>query len=361
MFGSRRPDSKAFHELLDAMRAYEKKFLKRRFLKTDTEFADGYRNMLDLLSTGMDLYVHNSPERPRFIPLASPIRKLGGDNADALYYVAPISPGRTYRVTGTAGGAVYLGFTVYGAEDPQKFHIVSNLSTPAVEVDEEGRFEILITADPEVSGGNVLRSDGSADCVLIRRYYLDKEGMRDDPGVQEIEMFEDAGIPADNSGEEMERVLRRLTAFLKGWFDLTPLPMPPISLAYNRLSKPKRASADTGHWSTPDNIHSFGFFRVKEGERLFIRGRSVECLYWSMHLWNPYMQTFDYLNHPCAANSSEVELDADGGWELCISHDDPGHPNWVSTTGRGRGFMYFRWLKTERLPDKPEVFLQKAK
>jgi hypothetical protein len=362
MFGSsRRPDSRAFQELLDALKAYEKKFLHRRFLKGDTELADGYRAMLDLLGTGLDCYVHNDPERPRFVSLVSPIRKIGGDNADALYFFAPLTAGRRYRLRGTMGSAVYLAFTVYGGEDPQKFHIVSNLSTPELKVEDDGSFELRIEELSERAAQDTVVTDGTANCLIVRRYYLDKDAMLSDSGEQTIEPEVPPAPPPLLSGQDMQRQLESLTSFLKGWFDLTPLPMPPVALAYNRLSKPKRASADTGHWSTPDNIHSFGFFRVKQGESLLIRGRSPQCLYWSVHLWNPFMQTFDYAHHPCAINSADVTLEADGSWELCVAHEDLGHPNWISTTGRERGFIYFRWLQAESLPDKPELVLRKRR
>ncbi len=355
MFGWReRPDSKAFHELLDVLRAYEKKFLRRRFLRGDTELAEGYRAMLDLLATGLDCYVHNSPERPRFVSLVSPVRKIGGDNADALYYFAPIAPGRGYRIRGTMGGAVYLGFTIYGGEDAKKFHIVSNASTPEVQIAPDGSFELRIT--PRSSGArNDLRTDGSASCIVLRRYYLDDAEMAQRPGQQSIEPDDAPSTPGLLTGVEMERQLRLLTSFLEGWFRFIPMPMPPIPFAYNRLVPPRQASSDTGHWSTPDNMHSFGFYLLKENQALYIRGRSPECLYWSVHLWSPYLQTYDYVNHPCAMNSEAVKLSPDGSFELCIAHRDPGHDNWISTTGRPRGFVYFRWLKAKGVPAKLET------
>jgi hypothetical protein len=58
-------------------------------------------------------------------------------------------------------------------------------------------------------------------------------------------------------------------------------------------------------------------------------------------------------------NSSEVQLDEDGGWELLVSHHDPGHPNWISTAGHPRGFVYFRWLKSKSVPEKLRTRVRK--
>jgi hypothetical protein len=337
------------------MRAYEKKFLRRRFLWGDNEYADGYRSLLDLLGAGLECFVHNSPDRPRFISVVSPLRKMGGDNADGLYPFAPLAPGRRYRVRGTLGAAVYLGFTIYGGDDNERFHLVSNLSTPDVQLDGGGGFELVITPSPTGSEANVLRTDQTARCLLIRRYYLDKAAMASDPGIQDIEPLDAAHPPGLLTGAEMERQIKALSSFLRGWVNLTPIPMPPVPFAYNRFTKPRPASTETGHWSTPDNHHSFGLFRLKDDEALFVRGRAPECIYWSVQLWNPYLQTFDYVNHPTAMNSSEVQLDPDGSFELCIASRDPGHRNWLSTTGKRRGMVYFRFLKATSTPTALEA------
>lgn len=356
---TRRADAKAFRDLLGVLQSYERKFRWRRLLTRDNELAEGYSAMLDLLAVGLDCYIHNSADAPRFVRLVSPIRKIGGDNADALYYFAPLNPAAGYKIKGTLGSAAYLAFTTYGGATPKKFHIVSNISTPALKLDGAGSFELEIAPDGSREGDNTLRTDGSTNCVIVRRYYLDKAAMENDPGVQSIEPKQPAVAPPLLTGDEMGRRIRNLEQFLRGWFKITPIPLPPIPPAYNKMSPPRQASADTGHWSTPDNIHSFGFFKVADDEALVIEGRSPECLYWSVHLWNPYLQTYDYAHHPCALNSAEVQLRDDGSWELLVSHRDPGHPNWISTTGHPRGFVYFRWLKAERMPDKLKTSVRK--
>lgn len=355
----RRADASAFDDLLKLLRRYERKFRWRRLLTRDNEFAEGYSAMLDLLAVGLDCYIHNSPDAPIFVRLVSPIRKIGGDNADALYYFAPLRPGARYTVEGTLGGAAYLAFTTYGGETPKKFHIVDNTSTPEVKIEEDGTFQLHITPDASEQGANVLHADATTSCLIVRRYFLDKDTMVKDPGVQAIAAEQPPAPPPLLSGDEMGRRIRNLEQFLRGWFKITPIPLPPIPPAYNKMSPPRQASADSGHWSTPDNIHSFGFFKLADDEALVIQGRSPECVYWSAHLWNPYLQTYDYTSYPCALSSSEVELDEDGSWELMVSHRDPGHPNWISTTGHPRGFVYFRWLKAENTPEKLTTHVRK--
>ena len=56
--------------------------------------------------------LRDRPARPRFQRIVSPTRKFTGDNADAIYYDAPVSPEHGYRVRGRMDGAVYVSFTV---------------------------------------------------------------------------------------------------------------------------------------------------------------------------------------------------------------------------------------------------------
>lgn len=354
----RRADAKAFDDLLRLLKSYERKFRWRRLLTRDNELAEGYSAMLDLLAVGLDCYVHNSPDEPRFVRLVSPMRKIGGDNAHALYYFAPLRPGREYHVEGTMGGAAYLAFTTYGGETPKQFHIVDNTSTPDFRVQPDGRFQLRVAANPSTDP-NVLRTDDTTSCLIVRRYFLDTDAIENAPGIQSIAAAESSPAPPLLSGDEMGRRIRQLEQFLRGWFKLTPIPLPPIPPAYNKMSAPKPAPSDSGHWSTPDNMHAFGFFKLADDEALVIEGRSPQCVYWSAHLWNPYLQTYDYAHHRCALSSAEVELRSDGSWELVVSHRDPNHSNWISTAGHPRGFVYFRWLKSKDTPGKLRTRVRK--
>ena len=43
-----------------------------------------------------------------------------------------------------------------------------------------------------------------------------------------------------------------------------------------------------------------------------------------------------------------MQYEPDGSWEIVIAPRDPGHPNWVSTAGHHRGWVWFRWFLPER-------------
>ena len=43
----------------------------------------------------------------------------------------------------------------------------------------------------------------------------------------------------------------------------------------------------------------------------------------------------------------------DGSWTVVIAHRDPGHPNWISTSGHRRGRIWFRWFHPVATPERP--------
>src|SRR4029453_5689090 len=123
---SSRPDGRAFAELLDALRASEQAFLWGRNQAAGEEVADNYRQLLDLVSLGYDMYMANDWERPRFARIVSPWRKMGGANAHSLYDFRRLRGDRSYRVHGRINRVAYVGFTVYGGESEERVHITSN-------------------------------------------------------------------------------------------------------------------------------------------------------------------------------------------------------------------------------------------
>ncbi len=89
----------AFHELVDLLRDTADSWLSAdNEVETPRDFAEGIRNVLHLLSGGIDFYLEGDPERPEFVKIVSPIRRFMGDNPDAIYHFARIRDDRSYRI-----------------------------------------------------------------------------------------------------------------------------------------------------------------------------------------------------------------------------------------------------------------------
>ena len=64
------------------------------------------------------------------------------------------------------------------------------------------------------------------------------------------------------------------------------------------------------------------------------------------------LESFDYTRHRIHLNHTQIRADADGRFEVCLAHRDPGHPNWLDTAGHNAGYVLARSLLLE---DDPEL------
>ena len=98
-----------------------------------------------------------------------------------------------------------------------------------------------------------------------------------------------------------------------------------------------------------------GSYELADDQALVIRGRSPECAFWNLCLWNPFLHTYNYDYERVTINGAQVEYEADGSWTIVIAHRDPGRPNWVSTAGHPRGRIWIRWFLPDETPTRPTV------
>jgi len=103
-----------------------------------------------------------------------------------------------------------------------------------------------------------------------------------------------------------------------------------------------------------------GSFSLADDEVLLVRGRSPECAFWNLCLWNQLLHTYDYAYDRVTINGTQVQYDADGSWEIAVAASDPDHPNWISTQGHGSGRMWFRWFLPEHTPERPTTRVVKS-
>ena len=62
------------------------------------------------------------------------------------------------------------------------------------------------------------------------------------------------------------------------------------------------------------------------------------------------MESLDYRHHRIHTNKHLASYEDDGSIRLVVAHTDPGHPNWLETTGHTSGTMCFRWVQAEEHP-----------
>lgn len=338
--------SAAFGELLEEVRAVETKMLAADPPLPEPDLLDGYRLAFSLLRVAVDAFVWNDKDRPQMVDVIGPFLKWGGDNSDAYYQLTPIDPARTYRVTGNRGDAVYLSFTVYGGPEDGRYseRIVGTVNDRDLTFDADGNFELVLS--PNAQPGAWLKLEADAVFGLTRDYVDDRRTAR--RSEWRIEAV-DAPLRRVEDSADMTRRLRAARTWLHDQLSFLPTKVEPP----NEIAEPYPVPTQTFGWAAGDAAYAMGAYELEPGQALVIDGRSPDCAFWNLCLWNPFLHTYDFTSERVTINGSEVHYEPDGSWRIVISADDPGHPNWVSTAGRSKGLIWLRWFLPDHTPTRP--------
>src|SRR4051812_48374940 len=155
----------AFKELLDLIGSAEGLFLTGdRAVPDEVSVVEGYQWITQILAVALECYLWADEDRPTIVPITSPTLKWGGDNADAYYWFAPVSPSRRYRVSGVRGDSAYLSLTVYGGPDDGRWsdRIVTTINDRMISFGDDGSFSIELGP-----------MDADANALVLRDYLVD--------------------------------------------------------------------------------------------------------------------------------------------------------------------------------------------
>jgi hypothetical protein len=350
----------AFAELLDLLRQIgDTHFTPERGILDDGATAEGYRFITHLLSAGIEQQVEGDPERPVFMRIVSPQRKVLGDNPDALYYWARIDGTRSYRIRGRLDDAVYTSITVHGADPAggSMERVISAVSDRELSVGADGHYEIVLS--PGRHDGAWLRLEPDATSVITRHYYeravsIAREA--DVPLPVRIEPLNPPSPPPPLDDATMAARLRALAGFVRG--NTLGMPAPGQGPAYPFVSRvpnvlPRPASfGDSGvaAWGAVDIHYAMAPFLLQPDQMLVMEGRLPPCRFANVMLWNMHLQTLEYRFRRTSLNRAQMRLAADGGFRIAVAHRDPGVPNWLDTEGHVLGLIFWRFVLPESEP-----------
>ena len=337
----------AFHDLLDLIGRVEQRFTTGDGqLDDEQSVLEGYRWILTILAVGADVWLWADPHRPRFVDIVGPYRKWGGDNADAFYQYAPIDPRCTYRVRGQRGDAAYLSLTVYGGPDDGRYstRIIGTLNDRTLPVADDGTFEL--TLSPDAHDGPWIKLEPDAVAALTRDYLADPATGR--RAAWTIECLDGDGRPG-LTDDDLARRFRAVATWVEEQAAMVPVRPP----ERNEVGEPYPVPSATFGWAAGDAAYAMGGFDLGPDDALVIRGRSPECAFWNLCLWNPFLHTYDWAYDQVTINGDQVRSEPDGSWEIVVAPRDPGHANWVSTQGHRTGLLWFRWFLPASTPGRP--------
>ena len=340
-----------FTELLDELATQHRRLVDQLSGPGDElTLLEAHRWLVTILQVAVDTQVWADPARPRFVEIVGPYKKWGGDNADAFYCYSPVDPAGTYRVRVRPGDAVYLSLTVYGGPSDGHYseRIVGSLNSRQAPVGPDGTISMVLSADDPGDGTPWIRLEDDAVAIITRDYLADP--VHDTRAAWSIEA-DDAPAAYREDDASLARRFRGALTWIRDQSAMVPLP----EGEPNSIDPPYPVPTATFGWAAGDAAYAMGRYRLDDDEALVIRGRSPDCAFWNVCLWNPFLHTYNYDYERVTLNGAQCRYEPDGSWVLVIAPSDPGHPNWISTAGHHAGWIWFRWFLPEHTPDGPEV------
>jgi hypothetical protein len=301
----------------------------------EREEADGHQYVVRILrAVSESALLTFDPLRPAFLPMLESVRSLGAAGPDIDYDVAMVQPGVPHRISGVRGDASYVGIAVYGhGGDKGATGIVASVDVDTL-VAADGTFAYDFE-HPEAAR------------AIVRQYFHDRSTQT--PGAWSIERLAGGDAPASASCARptTAAVAARVTnaaASMRWNAHLNQLWSPELRAtpnAFVRQTPDEIVAAVTN----PDVMYTFGWWRLGEGEVLVVEVQPPPTRYWALQVCDRWFQS--YPERRSNLNDRQVTSESDGTVRLVLSDGDPGHPNWIDTSGHRTGTMFFRWLHAD--------------
>lgn len=366
---------------------------------TDRNLAEGHRYLLGHLGRLIEAEMRLDPRFPEFHRSMDMLRKHTGENPDAAYLKAPIDATGTFRVRGRAADVTEWKTSERTGIYPKAPRLVTFQTITGVpgntgrleemrqcltatldfvnsfdlEVDDQGRFEILIAPErPEGHEGNFLASKKAMPCeaqgttvtheanfLAVREIYADWQN--EWPLELEITRLDAVGenrppVTAAWMSEKLETIARTTTNHIRFWSLLQHVALEvradvngdgrrnlPVN-GVNDAEPPFTAGGAAGS----QQLYASGVFELPPGQALVLRVETpVEPHYLGFQLNNFWMEGPDQQNYVSSLTGHQNPKGPDGARTYVIAHEDPGVQGWVATTGLEKGFHTFRFVYRE--------------
>jgi hypothetical protein len=342
---------KAFNELLGLLQEIDSRYLGPEWgLGTDEDVAGGFRAVMHILQGALFSHFEEDTNHPSFLRIVSPSRKFTGDNADAVYYEAPIDPNLAYRIRGNTGGAIYTSLTLEAGTQAGGLgtHTAGVINDETFEIADDGSFEVILGGAPREQNWLALPPD--ANRITTRHYFENETYAACDPTITiqlQIEAMDALPPGPPPSDASVAAGIDRVTTFVRS----RTLDMPPpgereqpafVSTVPNQF--PPAVKPGDFALAAADAAYSMAPYVLGPDQALILRGRWPECRCANVSLWNRHMQTYDFTTRRVSLNRKQTRLDADGRFQLVLAHRDPQVANWLDTEERPFGMVFWRFM-----------------
>ncbi|MDG2334483.1 MAG: hypothetical protein P8Q97_09700 [Myxococcota bacterium] len=368
--------------------------------------AEGYRYLMGFAHSAIERAFHEDTNRPSFRNALSIINRATIDNADAIYFYAPIDGRERYLIRGhvddfrewrgqeaTGPGPKAPHYLIFEASSgvlagdsgdlrelaPGVKTMTGRIDSSDLQVSDDGSFEILLGPErPAGHEGNFISTfrfvkkphpfdadvapERFATYISGRQIFNDWENeepihfslvhLGGDPSVSEYSP-ERAAAELRRCGELVRGQMHFWNAFwtvLMGVYGPREGTIPGIGFPRNGFNRINSAAGETGGGMST-NLYAGGIFELGPDEALIIENRiPIEPQYYGFQIANLWGESMEYANSYGSLNGAQTEADSDGVIRLVVAHHDPGVPNWLDTTGHHEGFLTPRWAYTKTPP-----------
>ncbi len=322
------------------------------------ERAEGWRYLTRLTRAALETFVEASDaQAPEFQRTTGETVKMGMDNPDNVYLNAPVNGNLEYRIRGTRGSVHYLGFGSqagnYGRTGT--LETTGYLEAQDLELDAEGRFEIIASAKPQ--SGNWLPMKPETRMIQIRQTRLDHAA--EVLAEVRIEPLDGPRPPRPLEPARLERMLQGAANFVLGCATLFASWADDWQKHRNELPRfdPQKALVAGGD---PNIAYYHSYWELAPDEALVVELAPPECDFWNFQLANHWLESLDYRYHRIHLNKHTAVYRDDGSVRIVVAHEDPGVDNWLDTCGHQRGTMCVRWIRARTHPDPRTRVVKRA-
>jgi hypothetical protein len=354
-FRQRRTAAAAWIDYCDRLKTAADLLVRDDLPVSELDLAEGLRYLAHLSFAAIQRFVDGAdPARPLLYLLCDERIKSGGDNPDNRYYVSAVDAAYEYELHGRFDDCVYYSIVALDRKDmtsgltaEQRAQRASSarLDSATLKADADG--SVRVTIGQPARDGNHLVIDEHTNMVIVRCTF-------EQPGAREADLsvrrIDDKGSGPQITFETLNTQLRAAadhvhdtSRFFANWaagFQQHLNQLPLGDQAYIR---------STG--GDPNILYYLSAWALRGDEALVVHlPRIPRCTTWNFQLCNIWMESLDYTSARIHLNAATAQPDADGGVTMVVCARDPGHANWLDTTGHLAGTMCLRFTGAEFAP-----------
>lgn len=298
-----------------------------------------------LLASRPDAFTWTNKTAHSWFDLQVPNTGYGIENPDNVYRHFMLDPALSYRISGRAGALepMQQSFIVYAALPGTQEMTREGAGLVAVLADPErgadGKsFTITMDTSPANGRANHLQlSDSSA--LLIVRDSL-SNWAQEQPIELNVEVLTPGYTPKVYSHDEaVENTLALLEGVPAFWLDYDNTYI--YSRAANVIAEPRVRQAGWGGAIS-------GWAELGPDQALKVTLSTFGARYLGFQLADPWGVSLNYVNKTGSMSNHQAIPNADGTITYLIAAQDPGHHNWLDTSGLNRVIFAIRWQDFEQ-------------